>query len=140
MRSVAVGHLVVAAGIVLFWVGFHTELLFPVEVLRERILHFEGYYAWESSFTVPDLLTALVMVIGARGLLRDPASLLHRHLLMAASGALVFLGVLDFTYDARHGMYALGHWFSYVLLEIGVVLPLFGVASVWALHREPGQG
>jgi len=43
----------------------------------------------------------------------------------------MFLGILDFTYGIRHGMYKLGHLFSWILLAIGLGLPVWGVLNIW---------
>ena len=135
LRILGATHVSTACGIVLFWVGFYSGVSFPKEELAPRIQHFEGYYAWETSFTVPDGLLALVLLVGGVMLLRAPRSELARTLLMAGSGALIFLGVLDFVYDYSQGMYALGHWFSWTLLFVALTLPPLGLATVVLLHR-----
>lgn len=123
-------NLTVAVTLVLFWLGFYTELIFPVEVLAERIRHFEGYYAWETSFTAPDLILAAALFWSAGRLLRSPNHALALIILSASAGAMMFLGVLDFTYGIRHGMYALGHPFSWILLAIGIGLPIWGATNI----------
>ena len=125
MRVLAVLHLIAAAGIALFWVGFYTELTFPRAELAQKIPHFEAYYAFEKSFTIPDLTTALVMVIAAIALLRDPTNPRARTLLVAASGAITFLAMLDTIYDLQNGLYSLGP-FSLELMTV----PLIGILGV----------
>lgn len=58
-RLIMFGNLMVAVSLVIFWIAFYAELIFPIDVLSARTLHFEGYYAWETSFTVPDLVLAI---------------------------------------------------------------------------------
>ena len=136
IKILAIAHILTALGVIVFWIGFFTEIIFPVEYMKTKIPNFAGYYAWESSFVVPDSLMALAMIIGGVLLLKNQESQRARQILTAASGALIFLGVLDFTFDFRNGMYGLGHFFSYILLEIGLFLPVFGIVSVWMLGKE----
>lgn len=119
-----------------FWIGFFTEILFPIDELKILIHNFEGYYAWESCFVVPDSLLILTAIYAGITVLKDQSSSLGRMLLAASAGAWIFLGVLDFTYGINNGMYTLGHWFSYILLSIGLCLPLIGIVTLWVLHKS----
>jgi len=136
LRLLALAHIVTALNIILFWIGFYTGIIFPRELLAPRIPHFEGYYAWETSFTLPDMVLAAAMLWGGLRLWRNTRESVGRSVLLAASGGAVFLGLLDMTYNSRHGMYMLGHFYSWVLLTIGIYLPAFGVASIYLLARD----
>ena len=128
-KALAIAHLVGATGIAVFWAGFYTGLTFPRESLEKKIPYFEAYMAFEKSFTVPDLTTATVMTIGALRVLSAPATRRGETLLVAASGGLVFLGMLDTGYDLRNGMYSLGESFSVGLLTVPLV-GLLGLATI----------
>lgn len=136
LKVVAALHIFTAVQTIIFWVGFYTEMIFPKEMLAPMIKNFDGYYAWETAFTVPDMIMAAVMIIGGLKLWRNTTDAWAVTLLMAASGAAIFLGLLDFMYDAFNGMYFLGHIFSMHLLLIGVYMPIFGVLSIIILHRN----
>ena len=123
-------YLGVAFGIILFWIGFYTQLIFPVEFLKPLIKNFDGYYAWETSFTIPDGIMALCFIIGALRLLKNDKDRIGKTLFISAIGASIFLGVLDFTYAIGNGMYELGHIYSYLLMSIGVGLPILGVYAM----------
>lgn len=118
-----------------FWIGFFTEITFPIDELAPLIHNFEGYYAWERCFVVPDTILALVTLLACYRLLKNQADISAMLFLAASAGAWMFLGVLDFTYGITNGMYTLGHPFSYVLLSIGIGLPLVGGFTLWALHK-----
>lgn len=135
LKWLAAAHVGLAFVIILFWLGFHGEIIFSRVVLAPRIANFEGYYGWERAFTIPDLLLALTMISGGVRLWRNPDDLGGIVLLLAASGACVFLGVLDFAYDSTHGLYFLDHIFSLALLSIAVVMPPFGIISLVVLSR-----
>jgi hypothetical protein len=139
-KLVAALHVMVGLELYLFWLAFYGGFIFPADELRPRIANFEGYYAWETSFTVPDLVMGAFMVFAGIRLFRNPADRAARTILVAASGGCAFLGTLDFVYDFANGMYALDHVFSYILLSVGVLLPPFGILSIYFLHRTaPGQ-
>ena len=135
VKIIAVLHVLTAANFVSFWIGFYGGIIFDPEILAARIPNFDGYYAWETAFTVPDMILASAMLFGGITLFRDAASQLGRTMLLSASGGCIFLGILDFTYGIQNNMYGLGHIFSFVLLSIGIYMPLFGVASIWVLHK-----
>jgi len=118
-----------------FWVGFFTETTFPIDELRPLIHNFDGYYAWERCFVVPDTVLALTTIFASAKLLKNQSYILGLLLLAATSGAWIFLGLLDFTYGITNGMYTLGHPFSYVLLSIGIGLPIVGSATLWTLAK-----
>ena len=139
VKLISFAHVGTAIGIGLFWIGFHTELIFPTDVMSTLIPNFAGYLAWEKSFTIPDAVTACVMVWGGLSLLRNTASRLGATLLTAASGGLIFLGLLDLVYDASNGMYALGHLFSWLLLAVAVCLIPLGIVTIWVLHVHQGR-
>ncbi len=135
LKWLAWSHIGLGAVILLFWAGFHSEIIFPKALLAPRIANFEGYYGWESAFTLPDSFLAVVMIGGGLRLLRTPRDPSGSTLLLAASGACIFLGVLDFAYDSSHGMYNLGHFFSLALLAIAVMMPPFGLYSIYRLYH-----
>lgn len=139
LKIIAAINIFVALDVMLFWLGFFTEVLFPISDLKPLINNFEGYYAWEKCFFIPDTLTAIVAIWSSINILKVKSLSKNMILLSACSGAWVFLGVLDFTYAINNGMYTLGHWYSYILLEIGMGLPIIGISSLWILIKSMGN-
>lgn len=132
-------NILVALNTLGFWVGFFTELTFPIDELAPLINNFEGYYAWERCFVVPDTILLIATLIAAKLLWKNQSEHLGRLLLTASAGGWIFLGVLDFTYGISNGMYTLGHPFSYTLLSIGIGLPIMGSATLLGLYKTARQ-
>ena len=89
-----------AIGISVFWIGWfrtaHDEPWLP-----------EGYEDHEAPFVFTDALLAFVLVAGAvLQILEEPAG---RSFGLIGAGMLVFLGVLDFGYFARTGLFQRDH-------------------------------
>jgi hypothetical protein len=136
MKALAIVTIIGALGIFLFWIEFYSGISFPMELMKEKIANFEGYYAWETAFTVPDSILACCMIFGAIRLFRNQQDALAITLLKAASGACLFLGVLDFVYSISNGMFFLDHYYSFSLILNVVFLIPFGLISLIILHRK----
>ncbi len=96
MIAIAVLELLTGVGLILFWIGFFTIGLAPKNPPQ-------GYMEYEHSFPLPDgLLAILMLVAGTLLLLNNPWG---SHLSLVAAGALVFLGVLDFSFNIQNGVY-----------------------------------
>ena len=70
LKWIAIVNILVALDTLAFWIGFFTELTFPKEELSKLIPNFEGYYAWESSFVVPDSILAFITIFAAVQILK----------------------------------------------------------------------
>lgn len=88
--------IVTGVGLVLFWAAFFTVGLAPENAPT-------CYFAYEHSFPLPDGLLAVLLL--AAGILLMRNSPWGVKLSLAAGGALVFLGVLDFSFNIQNGVY-----------------------------------
>jgi hypothetical protein len=96
LRTIAILELLTGIGLILFWILFFTVGLAPKNPPP-------GYFAYEHSFPLPDgLLSILMLVTGTLLMLNNPLGI---HLSLIAAGALVFLGVLDFSFNIQNGLY-----------------------------------
>ena len=96
LRTIAILELLTGVGLILFWIGFFTIGLAPKNPPK-------GYMEYEHSFPLPDgLLAILLLVAGTLILLNIPVG---RNLSLIAAGALLFLGVLDFSFNIQNGVY-----------------------------------
>jgi hypothetical protein len=97
MRSAAIIELVTGAGLLLFWAGFFTISLAPANPP-------ECYLAYEHSFWLPDIILAVALITAAVRLWQGKTP--GRSLSLICAGAMVFLGVLDFSFNIQNGVYA----------------------------------
>ena len=87
------------AGILLFWVAFFTIGLAPENAPP-------CYLTFEHSFPPPDGLLALGLIVaGAMVLNGRPGG---RNLSLVSAGGLLFLGVIDISFNLQNGIYGLG--------------------------------
>jgi hypothetical protein len=89
--------LATALGLFLFWVLFFTVGLAPDPAP-------ECYLVYEKSFPLPDGFLALALF--AAGILCLKKRREAITLALASAGALIFLGILDFSFNIQNGVYA----------------------------------
>jgi hypothetical protein len=98
LKTTSVLQLLTGIGIILFWVGFFTVGLAPESPPP-------GYFTYEHSFPLPDTVLSITLIIAGVLNLRGAAA--TRTLSLASAGGLIFLGLLDFSFNIQNGMYAL---------------------------------
>lgn len=102
IKAAALMELVFALGILCFWISFFTTDLVDFDDPHLK----EIYLAFESAFPVPDIYLSILLIIGGIGLLRK---MVYGYLFSLLGGAsLIFLGLLDVSFNAKHGIYLLG--------------------------------
>ncbi|MFW5770041.1 MAG: hypothetical protein ACOCX9_01270 [Spirochaetota bacterium] len=97
-KSVPILAIITAVGILLFWLGFFTIGMAPDNPPP-------CYFAYEHAFPLPDIVMAFVMI--AAGYLMLKKIQVGQSLMLAAAGALTFLGLLDFSFNLQNGIYAI---------------------------------
>jgi hypothetical protein len=98
--GIAALQLVTGVGLIFFWTAFFTIGIAPENPPP-------GYFIFEHSFPLPDVLLAFLL-FGAAALLGshdEKRCRLGRSLSLVAAGGLLFLGVLDFSFNIQNGMY-----------------------------------
>ncbi len=119
MIAIAILELLTGVGLILFWVGFFTIGLAPKNPPK-------GYMEYEHSFPLPDgLLAVLLLIAGILLLLNNPWG---GNLSLIAAGALIFLGVLDFSFNIQNGVYKISKSDLILNAFINVWCVGFGIA------------
>jgi len=130
--AVAVLELGVALGIIAFWAAYFSTDMVNIADARLK----EIYTAFESAFPVADLYLAAVLIVGGIGLLKKRA---YGHVFSLMGGAsLIFLGLLDVSFNLQQGIYLLGAGEAVLNVSINLMCLGFGaflVFSVWK-NRE----
>lgn len=102
IKVAAIMELALAVGIVSFWIAF-----FSTDLVNIKDPHLkELYLAFESAFPIPDIYLSIVLLIGGIGLLRKMSCGYLFSLMGGAS--LIFLGLLDISFNTQHGIYLIG--------------------------------
>jgi hypothetical protein len=128
-KLIASLEIVTAVGLVLFWVAFFTVGLAPENAPA-------CYFAYEHSFPLPDgILAALLM---AAGILLTKNRPWGAKLSLAAGGALVFLGLLDFSFNIQNGVYLTSTMDLILNAFINIWCVGFGLALIVLTGRKAG--
>ena len=118
IKAAAIIELALAAGMVSFWIAFFTTDLISIDDPHLK----EIYLAFESAFPVPDAYLSIVLTIGGIGLLRKRSYGNFFSLMGGAS--LIFLGLLDISFNIQHGIYLTG--VAEGIMNISINLLCFG--------------
>ena len=110
-------------GVIYFWIDFHIGS--SVKISQE-----EWYLRFEKAFMPADLWMAACALAGAVGLLTGQTFGLIFSLL--AAGSLVFLGLMDITFDIQNGLYRLITKSNQMKLEVASswFFLLFGILLI----------
>ena len=89
--------LLTAIGLILFWTAFFT--------IGFENPNYPNYYTkFEHSFPLPDLFLCVVLLFAYINRKNDS----WKNYTLIAAGAMVFLGLCDFSFNVMNGMYSVG--------------------------------
>lgn len=126
-KLIASLEIVTAVGLVLFWIAFFTVGLAPENAPA-------CYFAYEHSFPLPDgMLAALLLAAGILLTKNRPWGV---KLSLAAGGALVFLGLLDFSFNIQNGVYLTSTIDLILNVFINIWCVGFGLALIVLIGRR----
>ncbi|MFY9115340.1 MAG: hypothetical protein WAO23_08900 [Dethiobacteria bacterium] len=106
--------IITGVGLLLFWIGFFTVELAPAEPPP-------GYFEYEHSFPLPDIILAIALIFAGILILKGRSP--GRRIGLVCSGSLLFLGILDFSFNIQNGIYAISP----------VELLLNGLINLWCV-------
>lgn len=123
----------IALGIFLFWLAFFFSDGMNIEDSRLE----EAYLAFESAFPMADFYLASILIIGGIGLLKKK---FYGSVFSLMGGAsLIFLGLLDVSFNAQQGIYFLGAEqavMNGLINALCLGLGIYIVRSVWKNRKE----
>lgn len=98
LKTIAILEIGTAIGLVLFWTAFFTFGLAPENPPT-------GFFEYEHSFPLPDGALAIGLFFGGYFLLKERPQ--GKLISLVCAGALLFLGLVDFSFNIQNGMYQL---------------------------------
>ena len=96
LKAIAILELLTGIGFILFWIGFFTIGLAPENPPQ-------CYFPYEHSFPLPDIILSITILASAILLLKNKEY--GKTLSLVCSGGLMFLGILDFSFNIQNGIY-----------------------------------
>jgi hypothetical protein len=96
LKAMGCAEMATALGIVIFWLLFFSAGMAPEKPPP-------CYVAFEHAFPLADLVLSLALLAAGGLLLRD--HVFGRMLSLVCAGGLVFLGLVDFSFNLRNGIY-----------------------------------
>ena len=127
-RLIASLEIVTGVGFVLFWIAFFTVGLAPDNAPS-------CYFTYEHSFLLPDGVLAMLLLVA--GITLSKSKPAGRTLSLIAAGALVFLGLLDFSFNLQNGVYLTSTIDLVLNALINIWCAGFGIATAVLIGRKP---
>jgi hypothetical protein len=127
-KLIASLEIVTSVGLILFWLAFFTVGLAPDKAPP-------CYFAYEYSFPFPDTLLAILLLVAGDRLMRSRPG--GRALSLIAAGALVFLGLLDFSFNLQNGVYLTSTIDLVLNAFINIWCVGFGIAIALLIGGKP---
>jgi len=127
LKTIAVFELLTGIGFVLFWIGFFTIGLAPENPPQ-------CYFAYEHSFPLPDIILSIALFASGILLLKNKES--GRLLSLVCSGGLIFLGLLDFSFNIQNGVYITSTMDLILNVFINFWCVAFGLALYWKMKSR----
>jgi len=119
LKTIVVLELLTGIGFILFWIGFFTIGLAPENPPP-------CYFAYEHSFPLPDIILSIAMLASGIFLLKNKES--GRVLSLVCAGGLMFLGILDFSFNIQNGVYMISTLDLILNAFINIWCVAFGLA------------
>jgi hypothetical protein len=119
LKTIAVLELLTGIGFILFWIGFFSIGLAPENPPQ-------CYFAYEHSFPLPDIILSIAILASGLLLLKNRES--GRALSLVCAGGLMFLGILDFSFNIQNGIYLISTLDLILNAFINIWCVAFGLA------------
>lgn len=133
INTVAIIEIAFASFICFFWILFFSTDLFIMNDSHQQ----EIYFAFESSFPVADLYLCITLVVGGIGLLRK--ALFGYIISLLGGSSLIFLGLLDTSFNTQQGIYLVGIEEAVLNVFINLsclVVGTFIIFSIWKKSKN----
>lgn len=127
LKTIAILELLTGIGFILFWTVFFTIGLAPENPPQ-------CYFTYEYSFPLPDIILSIAILASGILLLKNKKS--GRTLSLVCAGCLIFLGLLDFSFNIQNGIYMTSTIDLILNALINVWCVGFGVAIAMLIGKK----
>lgn len=127
LRTIAILQQATSIGLVLFWTGFFTIGLAPENPPA-------GFFEYEHSFPLPDGILAVALFFAGYGLLKQKTY--AKSLSLICSGALFFLGMVDFSFNIQNGMYQISTMDTILNAFINIWCLFLGATIIHSISKN----
>ncbi len=134
LKTIARLQLLTAAGLLAYWLLFFTVGLAPADPPF-------GYFVFQHSFTVPDIILALAFMRAGTWLFSEDGMRRSRGraLSLVCSGGLLFLGTLDISFNVLNRLYSPFSLATILEMTVNGWCIGFGVLSALSVASQPDQ-
>jgi hypothetical protein len=126
-KTIAVLEIITAIGLILFWILFFTVGLAPADPPV-------GYFEYEHSFPLPDIILSLTLIAAGYFLLKKKG--IGKSLSLVCAGGLLFLGIIDFSFNIQNGVYTVSTMDLITNGFINIWCVLFGLFIIRRLQQR----
>jgi hypothetical protein len=131
-RLIAILQIITGIGIIVFWIIFlTTDILYPANMSESQL---SCYLKHEMSFPIADLILSLALIISAILLLKEKSAGIK--LSLVCSGAMIFLGMLDITYNLQNGLFFTSVVDGILAAFICLWVIVFGSFTIFKMKRS----
>jgi len=110
-----------------FWIGWFLDIFKSIPSSEEL---YPIYFAFESSFPLPDLWIVLLLLVSAYSIFTN--KLYKYQLAASAGGALIFLGLIDISFNTQQNIYSYDVFnviINLLSLTLGIILMYWAISS-----------
>ena len=126
--TIAIFEILTAIGIITFWIVFlTTDVLYPTNMPKCYLNH-------EFSFPIADFILGAVLILSSILLIKQKA--LGIKLSLVSAGAMIFLGILDTTYNLQNGLFFTSIVDGITLAIISLWVIIFGLIIIIKLKQK----
>lgn len=118
---IAIIEIIIAIGIISFWIAFFSTDMVSIKDPELK----KTYLAFESAFPLPDCWLVIALIIGGTGMLKKKN---YGYFFSLIGGsALIFLGLVDISFNVQQGIYMLGMGEAVLNISINVICLTAGI-------------
>ncbi|MHA1227885.1 MAG: hypothetical protein ACTSPV_14155 [Candidatus Hodarchaeales archaeon] len=130
-KYIAILEVIGALAIVGFWIGWFLDIF--KSVTPSEVPLYDIYFAFESSFPIPDTWIVLSLLLSAIGIYKNKTY--GEVFAASAGGSLIFLALIDISFNIQHGIYEL----DFLAIFINAISLIGGIVLLYWVYQRTQQ-